>query len=205
VTSEPNENPDNPDNPESPVNPDESFGGDIPELEDATEPLPSAEVVEDDETEIELDAAARSLTGNGSDADGNASEEKAIASEAASEDDELSDVAHISDEPVEEEKVRRSRRVGDWEHEPSAHNVVVELKRIENEVRQLLEGVDSRRKRRLGGTQRWHELEEDIIAWRFGGRVPEDSLRRLQELVTRRHFLYRHLEFLAATRPVMNS
>lgn len=184
---------------------DEPIGSEIPGLEDATEPEPRREVVEDDETEMQLDIAARSLDGDGSDAD-DAVEEAVLAQPPLpSEDDDLSDVAHISDLPVTTANARRPTRVGEWELEPSAHNVVVELKRIENEVRALLEGVDSRRKRRLGGTHRWHELQEDIIAWRFSGRVPEESLRRLQELITRRHFLYRHLEFLASTRPVMNS
>ncbi len=183
----------------------EAFGSDIPELEDATDVPKAADVVEDDETEVELDVAARSLTGDESDEAEDVSAQPDGSEELLGEIDDLSDVAHISDEPVETLTARTPRRVGEWELEPSAHNVVVELKRIENEVRELLEGVDSRRKRRLGGTQRWHELEEDIIGWKFGGRVPEDSLRRLQELVTRRHFLFRHLEFLAATRPVLNS
>lgn len=185
---------------------DQPFGSDIPELEDASEPETRKEVVADDEKELELDTAARSLNGDGSDAGEEVIEQALVDQEGSlSEDDGLSDVAHISDAPITTANARRPKRVGDWESEPSAHNVVVELKRIENKVRELLEGVDNRRKRRLGGTQRWHELQEDILAWRFGGRVPEVTLRRLDELVVRRHCLYRHLEFLASTRPVMNS
>jgi len=184
----------------------ENRADDIPELEDASEPEARAEVVDDDDREVELDMAARSLDGDDpATALSSDDEDQQIEAVATTEDDDLSDVAHIPDEPPLAANARTPQRVGDWECEPSAHKVVVELKRVENEVRTLLENGDTRRKRKFGGTQRWHELEEDIIAWRYGGRFNEDALRRLQELVARRHFLFRRLSFRAGTRPVMNS
>ena len=93
----------------------------------------------------------------------------------------------------------------DWIAHASAHKVVVELKRIETEVRALLEDRDTVRKRKLAGTRRWVELEDDLIQWRFSGRIDEPTLRRLQELVSYRHYLFHKLSFLAVTRPVWNS
>ncbi len=91
------------------------------------------------------------------------------------------------------------------DYEREVHDVIVELKRIESDLRTLIEERDPRRKRKLSGTHRWHELEEDILTWRFTGRFDEDTLRRTQELIARRHHLFRHLRFLAGTRPVWNS
>ncbi len=96
-------------------------------------------------------------------------------------------------------------QTGDWENELSAHRVAVELRRIESEVRAMLEDRDPKRKRKFTGTHRWHELEEDIISWRFSGRFDEDTLRRAQELINRRHYLFQHLRFLASTRPTWNT
>ncbi len=90
-------------------------------------------------------------------------------------------------------------------YEGEVHDVIVELKSVEAEVRRLVEERDPKRKRKLSGTHRWHELEEDIIGWRFSGRFDETTLRRVQELIARRHYLFRHLHFLAGTRPVWNS
>jgi hypothetical protein len=91
------------------------------------------------------------------------------------------------------------------DYEREVHDLLVEMKGIEENVRTLLAERDPQRKRKLSGTHRWHELEEDIISWRFTGRFDEASLRRLQELIGRHHYLFRHLRFLAATRPVWNS
>ena len=63
---------------------------------------------------------------------------------------------------------------------------------------------DIKRKRKLSGTRRWLDLEEDVIAWRYAGRFDEDTLRRLQELIYRRHYLFRRLRYLTAARPVEN-
>ena len=96
-------------------------------------------------------------------------------------------------------------QTGDWENELSAHRVAVELRRIESEVRAILEERDPKRKRKLSGTHRWHELEDDILSWRFSGRIDEDSLRRLQKLIGRRHYLFHRLRFLSSTRPTWNT
>ena len=69
----------------------------------------------------------------------------------------------------------------------------------------MLEGRDSRRKRKLGGTRRWMELEEDIIQWYYAGRFDEPTLQRLRELVSKRHYLFRRLRFIAGTRPTWNT
>lgn len=87
----------------------------------------------------------------------------------------------------------------------SAHRIAVELKSIESEVRQLLVDHDPRRKRKLGGTRRWQELEEDVINWRFSSRFQDEVLTRLGELIVRRNHLFRRLHFLAGIRPTWNS
>lgn len=96
-------------------------------------------------------------------------------------------------------------RIPNWDREVSARAVIVELKRVETEIRQILDTCDTKQKRKLGGTRRWHELEEDVIAWRFNGRPGDDVCRRVQQLVMRRHYLFRRLRFLSATRPTWNS
>ncbi len=87
----------------------------------------------------------------------------------------------------------------------STRHVVAELKQVEDEVRKILEPRDSKRKRRMAGTQRWLELEDDILSWKFAGRFDEATLRRLHQLVTRRHHLFRQLHFIAGTRPTWNT
>ncbi len=98
-----------------------------------------------------------------------------------------------------------AEQTGDWENELSAHHVAVELRRIESKLRSMLEEGDTKRKRKLSGTARWHELEDDILSWRFSGRFDESTLQRLQELIGRRHYLFNRLRFLASTRPTWNS
>jgi hypothetical protein len=89
--------------------------------------------------------------------------------------------------------------------EPEVRAIAAELRAIEGEVRSILQERDPKRKRKLAGTRRWLELEEDVINLRYTGRLPEDDLRRLHRLVMRRHGLFRRLRFLAGTRPVWNS
>ena len=121
-------------------------------------------------------------------------------------DDELpQDLPEISDEPVMPPAATRMHRKGDLEAELSAQTVGAELKRIEAAVRSILENRDPRRKRKLSGSFRWLELEDDIRSWRFSGRLDEASLDRLMELVQQRHFLFRHLRFIGSTRPTWNS
>jgi hypothetical protein len=93
----------------------------------------------------------------------------------------------------------------DWDNELSVKRIAVELKNIEEEVRSLLIGQDPKRKRRLAGTRRWLELEEDIGGLLHSGRIEESVLKELQLLVSRRHYLFRRLKFLTGTRPTWNS
>ena len=93
----------------------------------------------------------------------------------------------------------------DWSNESSPHVLIVELKRIESEIREALELRDTKRKRKLAGTRRWLELQEDVISWRFSGRFDEPTLRRLEQLITKRHYLFTRLRFLEGTRPIRNA
>lgn len=90
-------------------------------------------------------------------------------------------------------------------YEKDVHDTSFELRHIESEIRDLLADRDPVRKRKFTGTAKWHELENDLIFWRFTGRFDEDVLRRVQEMVSRRHYLFRHLKYLSSTRPVWNS
>jgi len=97
---------------------------------------------------------------------------------------------------------REDLRLG---HEVVAHRIAVELKRVEAEVRELLEESDSKRKRKLSGSRRWRELEEDLLAWRFAGRVEPKVLAKLRQLVARRNYLFDRLRFATGTRTRWNS
>lgn len=91
------------------------------------------------------------------------------------------------------------------EYERDVHDTIVELRRIESDIRDMIQDRDPVRKRKFTGTSRWQELEDDLINWRFTGRFDENILRRVQELIGRRHYLFRHLGYLSSTRPVWNS
>jgi hypothetical protein len=119
--------------------------------------------------------------------------------------DDTSDAAAIQDEPAQAGSKESNLSQPDWATEVSARKIGIELKHIEENVRHLLDGRDTRRKRKLGGTRRWHELEEDIINWRHAGRIDGDTLDRLHEMIARRHHLFQRLRFLAGTRPTWNS
>jgi len=93
----------------------------------------------------------------------------------------------------------------DWSNEMSAKKIGGELRRIEEEIKRILEGRDPRRKRKFSGTRRWLELEEDILSWRYTDRFDEPALARLRCLVARRHHLFRRIRFLAGTRPTWNT
>jgi len=118
---------------------------------------------------------------------------------------ETSDVGTLIDESASTVEGPPGTEPPDWHHEVSPHRIVIELKRIESEVREILESRDSKRKRKLGGSRRWLELEEDIITWRYTDRFDEPTLRHLQELVAKRHYLFRRLRFIAGTRPTWNT
>lgn len=92
-----------------------------------------------------------------------------------------------------------------WDAYASAHHIGIELKHLEDEVRDLLEPIDQRRKRKFSGTRRWHELEDDLRAIRFSGRLPEATIAKILQLIAKRHSLYGRLSFLSATRPTWNT
>ncbi len=92
-----------------------------------------------------------------------------------------------------------------WDAYGSAHHIGIELKHLEDEVRALLDPIDQRRKRKFNGTRRWHELEDDLRAIRFSGRLPEETIVKVLQLVAKRHTLYRRLSFLSSTRPTWNT
>lgn len=118
----------------------------------------------------------------------------------------VSDTDTIADEPESTSTAPASVEApADLGRETSAHRVGIELKRIETEIRTILEGRDTRRKRRLTGTRYWQELEEDIRSWRHTMRFDPPTLDRLDRLITRRHHLFGHLRYIVSTRPVWNS
>lgn len=93
----------------------------------------------------------------------------------------------------------------DWQRATSARRIAIELKRVETEVRTILDAHHTRRKRKLMGTRRWRELEEDMIRWHYTNKMDQAALKRLSELIPRRHFLFQRLEFLAGTRVGWNT
>lgn len=92
-----------------------------------------------------------------------------------------------------------------WDVYGSAHHIGIELKHLEENVRKLLDPIDQRRKRKFNGTRRWHELEDDLRAMRFTGKLPEETIEKVLQLVAKRHTLYRRLSFLSSTRPTWNT
>lgn len=125
---------------------------------------------------------------------------------AAYSDDADHDAARIEDSPEHPDGQHPvDSTLIDWPQECSARIVAVELKRVEQQVRQLLKDRDPRRKRKLAGSWRWSELHEDILTWRHTGRLDEQTLHYLERLVSRRHYLFQRLRFLACTRPTWNT
>lgn len=187
-----------------PQNPDDSSPSEeLPQIEDAYARDEDAErPPEEDDVQL-LDAAARALEAD-SKADA-ALEETPSAASARVQQDEASDTGEVDTDEGAADQELAAPKEANWAAERSAHRLIVELKRIEGEVRDLLADRDPRRKRKLAGTRRWLELEEDLIAWRYSDRFDVETLRRLNELVARRHHLFRRLRFLAATRPTWNT
>lgn len=177
----------------------------LPAIEDAYAAEESADQdVGEDDLEL-LDPTSRALETDASQA-GDAAESGSggAVSAAAAEKDDTSDTEAVDTEPQTKDATSE-HKLPDWENEKSAHKIIVELKRVESEVRLLLEGRDGRRKRKLAGTRRWLELEEDLIAWRHTRRIDELTIRSLNELITRRHYLFQRLRFVASTRPTSNT
>ena len=206
-----------PDETDSPQGPDEPARTDRPPSseesndletapfsEDAGTPDPSSEeTVAEDDPDL-LDPSTRSLEAAEADDAEDVAEAPPAAAEAV-ETDEAGDATRVSDELATGTEPERPLAEARLDHDVVAHRIAVQLKRVEVEVRDLLEGRDSKRKRKLSGTRRWHELEEDIIEWLHTDRFDEASLTRLQELVARRNHLFRSLRFVTGTRPRWNT
>lgn len=92
-----------------------------------------------------------------------------------------------------------------WEPNDQARQVAVELRRVEMEIRELLENCDNKRKRKYEGTRRWLELMEDLVAMRYTGPADEATLARVSALVARRMYLFNMLNFIVATRHRWNT
>ncbi len=176
---------------------------DVPSIEDASEPdLSEAGEVAEDDPDL-LEASTRSLEAVGALAD---SEGVATTRAGVVDVDDAGDADAIEAAPNEAPMSFVTKRLQDgMTPAPSAHRIAVELKSIESEVRKLLADYDPKRKRKLSGTRRWQELEEDVISWRFSSRFQEQVLTRLRELIVRRNHLFRRLHFLAGIRPSWNS
>ncbi len=119
--------------------------------------------------------------------------------------DDVSDADAIVDDAEESAESQEVAFEHDWDNELSVSRIAVELKRIEKSVRTLLEARDPKRKRKLAGSHRWLELEEDVRNLKYSGRVDEENIRTLERLIRKRHHLFRRLKFLAATRPTWNT
>ena len=189
----------------------EPTDNDVPALEDAYDPqVVIPEVASEDEPTL-LDASVRALEGDVAESDaalGAPSDTDMPATPSVGDDDEREDAGDadtIPDEPEEAGAPGADATVLDWGCETSARRIAIELKHLEQDVRALLDGRDSRRKRRLTGTRRWLDLEDDILSWHGTPRFDPESLSRLQQLISKRHHLFRRLHFLAGTRPRWNS
>lgn len=178
----------------------------IPTIEDAYEPDEATDrVVGEDDPEF-LDPTARSLAAETIQDDAESGSDAASAAAAkTAEADDTSDTGTLAEEPGPTGEATTKPIPTDWTNELSTQRIAVELKHIEAEIRRLLEGRDPKRKRKLGGTRRWLELEEDLISWRHSGRFEESTLARLSELIARRHYLFKRLRFVTGTRPTWNT
>lgn len=179
-----------------------------PQIEDAYEPEKVADGVPDEDPPELLSGLSRVLEDQPEDAEGTDAAtleaSQAAAAAVAGRDDENDTDAILDPSGVASEDPQPEKDI-DWESELSARQVVVALKRIETEVRGLLEGVDGKRKRKLSGSRRWRELEEDLISWQHTSRIDNLVHKRLVALVARRDYLFRRLVFLSRTRQVWNS
>ena len=108
-----------------------------------------------------------------------------------------------SEPSPEQPSEQTQRKTHDLQAE--THALAVELTRIEKTVRERLEGVDPRRRRKLEGTRRWHELQEDMMALQHTSNMDEKVIREVLALCAKRHQLFQRLNFLVATRPTWNT
>ncbi|MCH8146510.1 MAG: hypothetical protein IH987_00730 [Planctomycetes bacterium] len=177
-----------------------------PQIEDAYEPEKSADDFPGEDSPELLSGLSRGLEDQPEDSEGidAAALDASNAAAVAARDDDSDTAANLEESRGAGEDDQPEKDI-DWESELSAHKVVVALKRIETEVRSLLDGVDGKRKRKLSGSRRWRELEEDLIGWQHTSRINHSAHKRLVELVVRRDYLFRRLVFLSRTRQVWNS
>ncbi len=191
---------DHPNNEQAEAN--ESITGDGWPTDDAADTIESA-----DETIIEEDDEQLLSSAVSIDSQASAEAGESASSEVVAHLDDTSDAAAIDTDEDESSNEQELGSSVDPTHvvTKKAHSVAVELKTLELEVRRILESVDNKRKRKLGGTHRWNELEDDIASWRYSGRHDEQTLSQLRLLIHRRHYLFRELSNLASIRPVLNS
>lgn len=161
-------------------------------------------VLDEDESTV-AEPAARSLGDDAGTVEN--SDKTALAEHTASVagKDDTGDTAGINEEMVDDSALSKGSVPLRWDFRRGANDAAVELKRIETEVRKLLDNCDNRRKRKLGGTYRWKELEDDLISWRFGGRINDDTINQLQRLIVKRNYHFQQLRFLSSTRTAWNS
>lgn len=184
----------------SPPDPDDDAA--LPEVEDATDQPPPA-VITPEENPEPITHAARAMDGGAESAE---PPEPHPVDERIVHPDETTDVGELDEDwPEISEAERLARGRARWDVEPEIQRIAAELRGIEADVRGLLEGRDTKRKRRFAGTRRWLELQEDVAALRHAGRMPEQSLDEITRLVTRRHHLFRRLHYLSGTRPAWNT
>lgn len=177
-----------------------------PVIEDAAASEPGSDANIGEDAPEFLSEHASFAEADAKSADDSASDEAALSAALDSyESDEFGDTDSIKEEPATEKEMSAAIERLDLAQETSAHRLAVELKRVERSVRAILDLNDARRKRKLTGTRRWNELEEDLVAWQFSGRFDQPTLGELRRLVTRRHYLLKRLRFLAGTRPTWNS
>lgn len=194
---------------QAPLDPPESTSpaSDVPAIEDAYAPSETEEeTVGEDDPQL-LDPKSRALQSDeaSSDADEPGADHVESQSALHTQRDDTSDVdtsAVVTDPPA---SATVSSAIPNWDTELSAHKIMIELRHVEEEVRSVLDVRDTKRRRKLAGTRRWLELEEDILSWRHAGRIDEDTLSHLHQLVARRHYLFQRLHFIAGTRPGWNS
>lgn len=176
---------------------DEDMGDDDTGSEDS--------LLEDDDPAL-LDAARHSLDDDGVVAEPVDVEAAAISTAV----EETADEAIGAVDDAEDAPSKAPQRASEATHlgsDPLAAStrIAAELRRIEEDVRRMLDIVDAKRKRKLSGTRRWLELEEDLIAWCHSGRISDGDFVQLRQLIARRHHLFRQLSFLAGTRSTWNT
>ncbi|MEK7757095.1 MAG: hypothetical protein AAB385_07770, partial [Planctomycetota bacterium] len=150
-------------------------GDEAPAIEDADQTDAAADqaTFEEDDPSL-MDRGSRSLEGAAAEGGGDTEARDLSGLSPSGADAEVaSDTAAGPTESAAATTVIHPEQTGDWENELSAHRVAVELRRIESDIRALLEERDPKRKRKLSGTHRWNELEDDILSWRFSGRFDE--------------------------------